>query len=92
MRVAIGRREAVVEYQRPAQRRRRQRAVLRVCGMPGEGDRVADLPGQRRSRRVDDRGRRGIAGGDGDRRRISRALVVRDPQARVVNAGGGVGE
>ena len=73
------------------QRRGRQRAVLRVGGVAGEVDRVADLPGQARRGRVDHRVRRGVTDRDGDRRRVGRALVVGDPQAWVIDARRGVG-
>src|ERR671930_488603 len=55
VRVAVRRSEAVVQDHRPAEPRGGLGAVLRVGRAPGEVDRVADLPGERR-------------GGGGDRR------------------------
>ena len=55
--VAVGWGGAVVQDQRPGQPGRRQRAVLGVAGMAGEADGVADGPGARRCRGVDDRRR-----------------------------------
>ena len=47
-RVRVAVRRAVLQQQRPRKCRRGKVALLRVCRVPGERNRVADLPVQRR--------------------------------------------
>ena len=77
--------------QLPGQRRRRQRAVLRIGGRAGEADHIAHLPGGAGQRRVDDGGRRSVANRDGDRVGVRGPQAVGHSQRCGVAAGSGVG-
>ena len=75
-RMDVAVRRAVVLDHVPGQRRCRQRSLLGISGVTGERDRVANLPGECRARRVDECRRETVAHGDCDRVAHARDAVV----------------
>ena len=80
MDVAVVRSEAVVQDQRPREVGGGQRSILRVGCLTGEGDQVADLPGQARRRRRDRRHRRRVARRIGGVQRVVDVADVPRPE------------
>jgi hypothetical protein len=74
--VAARRGGAVIHDQRPSQRARGQRSVLGIVRTAGERDLLTDTPFHGWRRRVDDRGRRCVAGMNGERRRVAETAGV----------------